>query len=191
MNSLVFRSGYTDQIHRVIPQIDNFPITEIRSTITKIAEALEILAGSGEKGGVLRIHQIMMNCGRDTPKDRLVSDFSESAEQIFFDVFGGFDPRQRQFFEKCSREKTFRLWAHPRHHSSHESRNNKKNLYGGAIRTDNHFIISCSGMSEQEDETLSLYLALHLGWLTKQRASRIAEKNGNKIFKQLLNAVNK
>ncbi len=191
MNSLVLRSGYVGQVHRVVPRIDNFPITEIRSTVGKLAEALEVLAGNGEKGGVLRIHQIVMGRGKKILKEGATAAFSDSAEQIFFDVFGGFDPKQRLTFEEFSQEKTIRLWAHPRHHSSYESRNERKKLYGGAIRTSNHFIISCSGMSEQEDEALSLYLALHLRWLSKQEASRIAERNGNDIFTRLSKAVDK
>jgi len=156
---------------RRLEHIGEYPITEIRSTIEKLAEFL------GDKGGILRLYRLGEN--------------SKDMHSLFCEAFGFFDePRKnRPIFERFSEEKAVRLWKHSRHHSSYESRNRNKELYGGAIRTKNGFIISCSGMSEQEDEAISLCLAVHLCWLSKEEAERISKKSGNAVFKRLLKNI--
>jgi hypothetical protein len=176
MNQLDFDANaknleYGKMPERHLVHIDQYPITEIRSTIEKLAEAL------GNKGGVMRLY--------------FLGEHGTSFEKVFVEPFGLFDePRKnRPIFENFSEEKALRLLKHPRHHSSHESRNDKKKFYGGAIRTKNGFIISCSGMSEHQDEALCLCLAVHLYWLKKEEAAKIAEKSGNKTFKRLLKTI--
>lgn len=173
MNQIILEAGHFAKIERGLIHIDRYPITEIRSTIEKLAQAL-----GEKKGGVLRIIVIDSRDGSST--------------KVFAEPFGIFDNpgnKNRRLFEASSKEKATRLQKHCHHHSSHESRKPDKKLYGGAIRTKNRFIISCSGMSESEDEALALCLAVHLNWLDENEAEKIANKSGNKNFKRLMKTM--
>lgn len=160
---------------RQLQYIGPYPITEIRSTIERLAESL------GEKGGFLRLYDLGdTRNGIGTP------------EQIFGEKFGFYENPSKSvvIFKQFSEEKALRLIAHQRHHSSHESRNDKKGHFGGAIRTKNHFVISCHGnMNEAQSEAISLCLAVHLCWLTNEEALHIAQKSDNKAFPRLLKTI--
>lgn len=145
-------------IKRDIPQVGEYPVTEIRSILEELAETF------GNKGGFIRLY--------------LIGEDSKWRNEVFSEPFGIFDEpkKNRPLFEKFSQEKALRLFKNPEHDSSHQSRNTAKQLYGGAIRAKN-FIVSCSGMSELEDEAFSLILAIRLGWIREHEANKIANKN--------------
>lgn len=58
-----------------------------------------------------------------------------------------------------SLEKGVRLARHPGHQTSQESRNDEAEQYSGAVRANEH-IFSFSGLPEEWDEALMLWLAL-------------------------------
>jgi hypothetical protein len=75
-------------------------------------------------------------------------------------------------------EKPRRLALHPTHVASSQSRNEKRNEYGGAIRTNQH-LLSFSGLPELIDEPMMLAFGVKVGSLTLDEAMLIAEVTGN------------
>lgn len=65
--------------------------------------------------------------------------------------------------------------------SSYQTRDEKKNQYGGAIRAGDR-AISSSGFPEDRDEALDLSIALQLDWCTTDQAIDIAEISKNEFF---------
>jgi hypothetical protein len=175
MNAVVPRQTGGAVVERHLEHIGQYPITEIRITIERLAE---VLGEKEEKGGFLRLYH-------DSNGNYL--------DEVFVDVFGFFkEPKKnRPIFEKFSEEKAKRLHKHHIHRSSYESRDEKKECFGGAIKTKNGFIISISGMSEAEDEALALCLAIHLCWMEEKEAAKIASKKSLTILKRLIKAMKK
>lgn len=88
-------------------------------------------------------------------------------------------------YQSYSLEKAQRLHRNPDHQTSWESRDEKLECYGGAIRANNELIVSFSGFSEQWDEAISLFVAIQVGHLDMKQAMRIA----NKKTRPLLQAI--
>ncbi len=83
-----------------------------------------------------------------------------------------------KYFGLCQ-EKAKRLAANPDHLSSWQTRDESKNQFGGAIRT-NYVILSFSGFPELLDEAYVLHLAGHCRY--KMRVEFLAEDNHVKIL---------
>ena len=91
----------------------------------------------------------------------------------------GFVPadKKKKYFE-FAQEKAGRLWVTHSHQLSFQSRDEKSNRYGGAIRARN-FIFSFSGFTEEADEALCLILAVLLNQLEKSEALALAKISRN------------
>lgn len=85
-------------------------------------------------------------------------------------------------------EKAKRLWLIHAHSSSWQSRDEKSEQYGGAIRV-NGWIFSFSGLTESADEALSLALAYVLGLAEKSEISKIGRISSNPHLEQILELV--
>jgi hypothetical protein len=108
--------------------------------------------------------------------------------------------RADAYFGFCQ-EKVWRL-ARLRsegHISGWQSRNTKKDQYGGAIATPldgdgysdgRDLIVAFSGLPEHGDEALALVLWMIFRWITLGEARQIAEISGNKLFEPLMVACN-
>lgn len=82
---------------------------------------------------------------------------------IFHEKIGTVPIEKNAKFRALSAEKALRLHEHPEHRSSWESRNPKKDQWGGAFRTVDGWIFSFAGFSEFWDESLVLLLVYNLG----------------------------
>jgi len=85
---------------------------------------------------------------------------------------------------RLSLEKGERLFRHPKHLSSWQSRDPEKEKYGGAIVT-NEFILSFSGFREYLDEAMVLVLAEFLRWISREQAEKIAAISNNPFYREL------
>lgn len=75
------------------------------------------------------------------------------------------DENAEKYYEFCQ-EKAARLWFHPRHVFSRQSRNEAKQQYAGAIRVrcgEMKLILSFSGLPEEWDENCMVALAEYIG----------------------------
>jgi hypothetical protein len=92
-------------------------------------------------------------------------------------------------YEIVSKEKGERLFNHPEHFSSWESRDPENKQWGGAIRTLT-FIFSFSGLPELGDEAVMLVSAVRLKYLSYADAVRIAAISNNPFFQKLFDFCN-
>lgn len=94
------------------------------------------------------------------------------------------EKRERYFL--FAEEKARRLFNHPEHKSSFQSRNDTEERYPGAIRTPQH-IFSFSGLMWELDEAAMLVLAIKLRELSLEEAREIAQISENLYFEALFN----
>lgn len=96
---------------------------------------------------------------------------------------GYLDFEQSELCFNLVQEKFRRLQSKPKHRSSHESRDEANQKYGGAIKCFNNTkIVSCSGLTQSEDETISLMTAISVGWTNISTAREIASISDNTVF---------
>ena len=107
--------------------------------------------------------------------------FRRIASPTVFQAIGRINPGKRNLAKKRAQEKPRRLNAHPNHVSSYQSRNEKRDRWGGAIATRNCYL-SFSGLPELCDEALVLIVGRKLGLLTDKQARRIAGISKNGLF---------
>lgn len=113
------------------------------------------------------------------PKDR----FRRNGFPAILEPIGRIKPGKRALAKRRAQEKPRRLSRHPDHVSSHQSRDEKRDRWGGAIAAQEYYL-SFSGLPELCDETLSLIVARKLGLLTDKQARRIAGISGNRLFRE-------
>jgi hypothetical protein len=102
--------------------------------------------------------------------------------------FGEIPADKLDKYFSISQEKAGRLYDHPENRSSWQTRDPDNNLWGGAIRVQNH-IFSFSGLPELLDEALMLELTTRFGWLDYPDALEIAHLSNNPFFDLLSDAV--
>ena len=95
--------------------------------------------------------------------------------------------KAKKYFE-LSMEKGGRLFHHPGHVSSWQSRDPEKGRWGGAIAT-NELIVSFSGFTESLDEAAVLVFATFFGWISDKQAGKIAKISNNFDYASLRNRV--
>jgi hypothetical protein len=83
-------------------------------------------------------------------------------------------------FDLCQ-EKARRLLAHPEHLSSWQSRVERQNQYGGAIRI-RGCVLAFSGHIEKADEAILVNAACALGMLNHSTAGAIASFSKNELI---------
>ncbi|MBU1033110.1 MAG: hypothetical protein ABII13_01360 [Patescibacteria group bacterium] len=83
---------------------------------------------------------------------------SEDGMILVYDPMGEVPSDKNEKYRSFSIEKATRLWKHPEHTTSRQSRNEDLDHYSGAIRARNH-VFSFSGLPELWDEALMLYIA--------------------------------
>ncbi len=111
------------------------------------------------------------------PKGR----FGKIASAEVFKSIGTIKPGKRALAKRRAQEKPRRLSRHRDHVSSYQSRNEKRDRWGGAIAARN-FYLSFSGLPELCDEALVLIVGRTLGLLTDRQARQIAGKSKNGLF---------
>ncbi len=111
------------------------------------------------------------------PKGR----FGRIALAEVFKSIGAIKPGKRNLAKKRAQEKPRRLSRHRDHVSSYQSRNEKRDCWGGAIAARNYYL-SFSGLPESCDEALTLIVGRTLGLLTDRQARQIAGISGNSLF---------
>lgn len=111
------------------------------------------------------------------PKGR----FGKIGPPAIFRLIGRVAPGKHGLAKRRAREKPRRLSRHPEHFSSFQSRNERRDWWGGAIATHTCYL-SFSGLPELCDEALVLIVARLLGLLTNKQARRIASISKNKLF---------
>lgn len=94
---------------------------------------------------------------------------------------------KKEKYWNLSIEKSERLLTFPKHLSSFQSKDESKDRYGGAIRTE-LLLIGVSGFPELWDEAVSLVLAAIGGATTFEQAEYIASISRNPYFKPLFEA---
>ena len=87
-----------------------------------------------------------------------------------------------------SQEKYARLFSHPDHVSSSQTRVPEKDMYGGAIRVAQQgcLIFSMSGLPEHGDEAVMLYAAVKLHWIERPTLEQIVAISGNPFIHKML-----
>ena len=85
-------------------------------------------------------------------------------------------------------EKATRLFLHKGHSTSRQSRDKKKEQYGGAVRGKS-LILSFSGLPEIWDETLVISAMVFCNELTFRKANKITNRKIRRAFHQLLAAL--
>jgi len=95
--------------------------------------------------------------------------------------------KAKKYFE-FSVEKGERLFHHPKHISSWQSRDSEKGRWGGAIVA-NELIISFSGLPELLDEAAVLAFAIFLRWISPEQVEKIAKISSNSHYASLKNSA--
>lgn len=98
--------------------------------------------------------------------------------------YGEPDAKKALHYAQLCEEKARRLAQNPQHLSSWQSRDEKLDRWGGAIRVPD-YIISFSGLPELADEALMLKTALVLRVIDLRYANKVADLSNNTIFRQL------
>lgn len=111
------------------------------------------------------------------PKER----FGKIAPAEVFKAIGNIKSGKRALAKKRAQEKPRRLSRHRDHISSYQSRNEKRDYWGGAIAAKKYYL-SFSGLPESCDEALVLIAGRKLGMLSDRQARRIAGKSNNRLF---------
>jgi hypothetical protein len=143
-----------------------FPIRVVLSAERNVQLILGLLAERGEEktGGYF--------C--------LVS--KEQSRQILAVIqFGSLSAELATQYSNYVLEKVERLDAHPDTLASHETRDEAKHRFGGAIRASG-YLLSFSGFTEDADEALVLLVAMEKELLTQAEALDIARRTGNTFF---------
>lgn len=108
---------------------------------------------------------------------------SDDSRLLLRRPIGTFDKRYEDKYRDLSLEKAQRLFRRlsKNHHSSWQSRNARKDAWGGAILA-KKIIISFSGLPERHDEAFSLLMAMKLDILNYFEAKKIAVISENEVF---------
>lgn len=98
-------------------------------------------------------------------------------------LIGEVSPEKNSQYEFHATEKAARLARYPDHVSSWQSRDEKNDKWGGAIRARHSDIIfSFSGLPWEADEALVLMLAVRVNVATTLQAAEIAQISGNSFY---------
>jgi len=137
-----------------------------------------------------KLHNILMDENPEENKNRhsgYLTLMNATNGRILLVVQIGNCPqtKARKYFD-FSQEKAGRLFIHPDHSSSWQSRIPETNQWGGAIRTTNDLILSFSGLPELADEALGLWVAFKMEWMDVADAVVLATISENRYFSQLV-----
>ena len=130
---------------------------------------------------------------RENPKPHKRSGYltirSKTNGKILFVAEIGDCPqfKAKRYFE-FSVEKGERLFHHPKHISSWQSRDPEKEKRGGAI-VGSELIISFSGLPELLDEAAVIVFAKFFGWISDKQTEKIANASNNLLYAYLKNKV--
>jgi hypothetical protein len=116
----------------------------------------------------------------------LVVQRAGDARILMIAQVGECPPDKADKYLGLAKEKALRLvsrHADMNHRSSWESRDGK-DCWGGAIVA-GEYVVSFSGLSEEADEALALYVAVVYGWLVPIEAISITRISGNILFGQI------
>lgn len=95
-------------------------------------------------------------------------------------------PHSLRYYRFCL-EKADRLYMKKSHKSSFQSRDEREQMYQGAIKCPRqNLILSFSGFNEPEDETISLVSAIGLDSITLAEAMEIAAISDNQFFAEYI-----
>jgi hypothetical protein len=137
--------------------------------VTSIIEEIDGLEDRNMLGGYLTL------CGRN----------SEGKTVVIFQILVGNNPVGKEEPRRMrSLEKAERLFGHPEHFTSFESRNPDEGRWGGAIRvSSSDLVISFSGFPEPADELFVYLIASWSKLLTESEKRHIASlRKNNKYF---------
>ncbi len=102
---------------------------------------------------------------------------------LFHGVCGAPLADKAPFYKIFSKEKAQRLFSHPEHQCSWESRDPNKDQYGGAIRLKSGLIVSFSGFPEKDDAPLAGLIAVKSGLATPKEIHDTLElQDPNEMF---------
>lgn len=107
-----------------------------------------------------------------------VADTADGTPLIVVQVGSVPSTEKRRKYCDFSQEKAFRLAHHRGEISSWLSRNEAENKWGGAIRA-GKFIFSFSGLTEQQDEIMAIYMAIKFGMINRRDMDEIMRASGN------------
>lgn len=99
------------------------------------------------------------------------------------------DPEKKEKYRAFSREKAWRLHKYYEHILSRQSRCEKKEQYGGAIRLPSGHIISFSGFPELIDEAYCAGLVRVMGCATAVTMKHLKAIEGNSYFDEVHDVV--
>ena len=95
-------------------------------------------------------------------------------------------PEKNEKYLRLSQEKAQRLFSNPLHFSSYQSRDEAKDMWGGAVR-EVSTILSFSGLPDElADEALMLFVAYRAGWFVESRVLAIAGRSNNPYIVQII-----
>jgi hypothetical protein len=93
-------------------------------------------------------------------------------------------PKKSKKYFRFSAEKALRLLRYPKHNTSRQSRDIKRNKFGGAVRG-SQFIVSFSGLPEIWDEALVISVLVIEREVSFSKALKITTTRVRKAFKAL------
>lgn len=96
-------------------------------------------------------------------------------------------PKKFKKYFRLSAEKALRLLRHPKHNTSRQTRDIKRNKFSGAVRG-SQFIVSFSGLPEIWDEALVISALVIEKEISFSRALKITNTRTRKVFKVLYTA---
>jgi len=103
---------------------------------------------------------------------------------LFVIMLGWFPSWKAKKYLYIAFERGERLFHHPSHVSSWQSRDKKDKKQGGAIIT-RDFIVSFTGISEPLDEAVALKLSVLCKWIHPDKAQEIADISRNHLYDYL------
>ncbi|MFA6340729.1 MAG: hypothetical protein WCX27_00610 [Candidatus Paceibacterota bacterium] len=119
-------------------------------------------------------------CGYLTVRD------GETGAVILVRRIGHIPGGKEEKYLRFSLEKGERLFKNRDHNSSWQSRDDKKEHYGGAIRVVRGIPLSFSGLSEHGDETILLVPSVMLNLLTAKEAKWISGFSNNNFLEPFM-----
>lgn len=114
-----------------------------------------------------------------------LSIFDRMTGQLLLECrIGKIEKDEADNYRLFSQLKAIRAMAFPEHLSSHQSRDEKKKQYGGAIKTP-ELVLSFSGLPELGDEAIVLLLAYGFNWINFDQMMEIQQLSNNPFVEPL------
>ncbi|MDI6734225.1 MAG: hypothetical protein QMD50_01885 [Patescibacteria group bacterium] len=146
----------------------NESIWTMIGVVQRVVKEASGFTSENRKGGYFCLFDIILKC------------------PVIISMIGEVPAEKAGKYHRLSIEKAQRTFDHSEHKSSYESRNEKEEKYGGAIRA-RRYIFSFSGLKkEEEDEAAMLVVAELLKEIDSDEAELIAVRNMNQFYPKLL-----